>query len=52
MAKELLSWTCPKCGKLITSLYSRQLYQNRMQHEATHLDDCVQKVETKEENKQ
>ena len=41
MAKELLSWTCPKCGKLITSLYPRQLAQNRSQHEMS----CVQKEE-------
>lgn len=38
MAKELLSWTCPKCGKLVTSLYPRQLDQNRKAHEMS----CVQ----------
>ena len=36
MAKELLSWTCPVCGKLITSLYEGQLKQNKKQHELTH----------------
>ena len=36
MAKELLSWTCPVCGKTITSLYQRQLDQNIKQHELTH----------------
>ena len=36
MAKELLSWTCPVCGKVITSLYEGQLKQNRKAHELTH----------------
>lgn len=46
MAKELLSWTCPKCGKVITSLYQRQLDQNVKQHELS----CVQKDAEKKEN--
>lgn len=33
-----LSWTCPQCGKTITSLYQRQLDQNKK----AHLDSCVQ----------
>lgn len=44
MAKELLSYTCPVCGKVITSLYQRQLDQNKKQHEQTHVE-CVQKVD-------
>lgn len=40
-ATEQMDWTCPKCGKLITSLYPRQLAQNRSQHEMS----CVQKDE-------
>lgn len=43
MAKELLSWTCPHCGKVITSLYQRQLDQNAKQHELS----CVQTDVTK-----
>lgn len=39
MAKELLTYTCPKCGKVITSLYQRQLDQNRKQHELS----CVER---------
>jgi DNA-directed RNA polymerase subunit N (RpoN/RPB10) len=38
MAKELLSWTCHKCGKVITSLYPRQLEQNKKAHLETHAE--------------
>jgi len=33
---KVLSWTCPICGKEITSLFERQLAQNKKQHELTH----------------
>lgn len=36
MAKELLSWTCPQCGKVITSLYPHQFAQNKKAHLETH----------------
>lgn len=48
MAKELLSWTCPNCGKVITSLYSRQLTQNVKAHMEKHESSNVPKT-TKEE---
>ena len=43
MAKELLIWTCPVCGKVLTSLYQKQLDNNRAVHSLTHKSiDCVQ----------
>jgi hypothetical protein len=43
MSENLLTWTCPQCGKVITSLYQRQLDQNKK----AHLDACVQPVTCK-----
>lgn len=36
MAKELLIWTCPQCGKVLTSLYQKQLDNNKAVHLLTH----------------
>lgn len=33
MAQQIYNWTCPKCGKKITSLFRRQLEQNKEAHE-------------------
>lgn len=49
---KVLSWTCPVCGKVITSLFERQLNQNQKAHLDSHdfakqaaelLDSSVQK---------
>lgn len=43
MAKELLIWTCPQCGKVLTSLYQKQLDNNKAVHLLTHKSvGCVQ----------
>ena len=39
MARELLTWTCSRCGKTITSLYQRQLDQNKKAHLDKHEED-------------
>jgi predicted RNA-binding Zn-ribbon protein involved in translation (DUF1610 family) len=33
--EKAISWTCPKCGKVIRSLYPSQLDFNRKVHEDT-----------------
>ena len=34
--KELHEWTCPKCGKVIISMYERQFDQHKFAHLQTH----------------
>jgi len=33
---EVKTWECPKCGKVITSIYERQLEQNKKAHLESH----------------
>ncbi len=33
MNKKVFTWKCPKCGKVISSLYERQFNYNKKQHE-------------------
>lgn len=33
---KVLTWKCPSCGKEITSLFERQLSQNKKAHLETH----------------
>ena len=35
MENKIQSWTCPKCGKVIESLYPNQLAFNKGIHKAT-----------------
>ncbi|MEM4846906.1 MAG: hypothetical protein QW794_04015 [Thermosphaera sp.] len=36
MSEEVLVWECPYCGKVIKSLYKRQLEYNKQCHLMTH----------------
>lgn len=36
MEQEIKKWTCPTCGKEISSLYEKQLEQNKKSHLSTH----------------
>jgi len=33
---DVLKWKCPKCGKVIESLYPNQFEYNKKQHIASH----------------
>lgn len=33
---EVKTWVCPKCGKQISSIYPRQLEQNKKAHLDSH----------------
>jgi hypothetical protein len=36
---EVLRWECPKCGKKIKSLYSKQLENSKKIHLLTHEEE-------------
>jgi hypothetical protein len=36
VTKEIERWACPKCGKVIDSLYSKQLEHLKKQHNLIH----------------
>lgn len=45
---EALSYTCPKCGKTIRSLYPNQLDANIQAHETKHKIDETKSVVKKQ----
>jgi len=44
---EVLTWECPKCGKIMHSFYQKQIDQWKKQHLATHEKDARKNKEPK-----